>query len=231
MSKWPKQLIRLTDEQKNIKDDFMKYWHEVLPKKFNLIEKFNHTYAIKNCRRLGGRVLEIGAGIGEHIFYENLLDTKYFALEIRPDMAAVIEQRFPSVKVIVGDCQKKQPFPDNYFDRILAVHVLEHLPDLPSALREAHRILKTEGEFCVMIPCEGGLAYWLARKISAERLFKKRYNMDYNMFIKTEHINKPKEILEELKPYFKIKKGLFWPLFVPNIHLNLVIGLILEPKK
>ena len=32
VSKWPKTFPPLTPEQKRISDDFMKYWHEVLPK-------------------------------------------------------------------------------------------------------------------------------------------------------------------------------------------------------
>ena len=175
----------------------MKYWHEVLPKKYGLIEKFNHTYPVKHSES-SGKVLEIGAGLGEHIKYENLENLDYYALEILPNMAGVIKNAFPMVKVTVGDCQEKIDFPNNFFDRVNAIHVLEHLPDLPGALREINRVLRPNGDFCVVIPCEGGLAYSLARKISAERIFKKRYGLDYEFFIKTEHINKPKEIMLEL---------------------------------
>ena len=66
MSKWPKQLPELTDEQRRIKDDWMKYWLGVLPNRYAAIERFNHGYPVRSCRP-GGRVLEIGAGVGEHI--------------------------------------------------------------------------------------------------------------------------------------------------------------------
>src|SRR5690349_20198224 len=42
--KWPKTFPPLTEEQKRISDDFMKAWHEVLPQKYGVIEKFNHGY-------------------------------------------------------------------------------------------------------------------------------------------------------------------------------------------
>lgn len=230
INKWPKKIMPLSAEQIKIKDDFMKYWHEVLPAKYGLFDKFNQGFPVRFSKH-GGRVLEIGAGLGEHISFEPLSNLEYYALELRPDMAGVIKERFPQVRVIVGDCQEPTGFTDNYFDRVNAVHVLEHLPNLPAALKEIQRILKPTGELAVVIPCEGSLAYLLARKISAERLFVRRYKTKYDFFIKTEHINLPKEIFEELDCFFRIKTTRFFPLILPINHLNLGIGLILEPKK
>ena len=46
-SRWPKALRPLTDEQKYIREDFYKLWLDVLPKRFGLVEKFNHQYALR----------------------------------------------------------------------------------------------------------------------------------------------------------------------------------------
>lgn len=227
-SKWPKKLAILTDKQKWIKDDFMKYWHEVLPKRYGLIEKFNHEFSVKR-RTLGGRVLEIGAGLGEHIAYEDLSNTEYYALELRAEMALKISERFPTVRTIVGDCQERLNFSDKYFNTVIAIHVLEHLPNLPKALSEVRRVIKDDGQFFVVIPCEGGLAYSLARKISAQRIFEKRYQMKYDWCIGSEHINVPKEIIEELEKFFTIKDKSYFPFKLPSINANFVIGLALTP--
>jgi SAM-dependent methyltransferase len=228
-TKWPKELLSLTPEQRRIKDDFMKHWHEVLPRRFGIVDRFNHEYPARHATRKG-RVLEIGSGLGEHIEYEDLAGVEYHALEFRENMSAEIRKRFPHVNVITGDCEQRIDFPDAYFDRILAIHVLEHLPNLPAAIREARRLLKPDGEFMVVIPCEGGLAYSLARKISAQRIFEARYKTSYDWFIKTEHINMPSEILAELNPHFETVNSHFFPLHVPSITLNLVIGLTLRPR-
>jgi SAM-dependent methyltransferase len=229
-NKWPKKSPILTEEQKRIKADFMKYWHEVLPAKYTAIERFNHGFPAKN-RKQGGKTLEIGAGLGEHIKYENLSGVDYYALEILPNMAEVIKKRYPQLKVIVGDCEKELPFEKDYFDKVVAIHVLEHLADLPAALREIQRVLKPTGEFYAVIPCEGGLLHALAREISAKRIFVKRYKMKYDWLIKTEHVNKPREIILELKKKFQITKKTFFPFFLPSVAFNLVIGLILKPRK
>ena len=65
-------------------------------------------------------------------------------------------------------------------------------------------MLKPSGRFVVVIPCEGGLAYSLARRVSAQRVFEKRYGMSYRWCIESEHINVPGEIIEECRPYFRI---------------------------
>ena len=175
---WPKIIPPLNAEQKRISDDFMKYWHEVLPKKYGVIDDFNHGYAVRHAPESFRTTLEIGAGLGEHIAYEKLTpeqEANYVALELRENMAAEIRRRFPRVQARVGDCQERLDFADGSFDRILAIHVLEHLPNLPATVREMHRLCRPgTGILSVVIPCEGSLAYSLARKISAQRIFEKR---------------------------------------------------------
>lgn len=234
MSKWPKKIPELTNEQKRISDDFMKYWHEVLPHKYGIIEKFNHNYPVYNKPNQFKTTLEIGAGLAEHFVYEKLTkeqELNYTALELRADMVEIIKQKFPYIQAIQGDCQKRLDFCDGYFDRILAIHVLEHLTDLPSAIIEMYRLCnKKNGVFSVVIPCEGGLAYSLARHISAQRIFEKQYKQSYKWFIESEHVNKPEEILEELNKYFKIADRSYFPLLIPFTFCNLCIGLTLVPR-
>jgi SAM-dependent methyltransferase len=213
----------------------MKLWHEVLPKRFGAIERFNHEFPVKYSQRDFKTTLEIGAGLGEHIRYERLTpvqEENYYANEFRENMAARIRETYPRVKTVVGDCQQRMDFSDGFFDRVIAVHVLEHLPNLPATIREAYRLVdKPRGRFLVVIPCEGSPAYSVARKISAERVYKKRYGGDYSWFYKREHINLPREILAELNPYFTVEARSFFPLpFLPFIFNNLVIGLSLIPR-
>ena len=50
----------------------MHYWHTVLPKKYKLVDYFNNNYVIKNQCLNFIKTLEIGAGIGEYLFYETI---------------------------------------------------------------------------------------------------------------------------------------------------------------
>jgi SAM-dependent methyltransferase len=228
---WPKQLPVLSDEQKRAREDFMLHWHKVLPGKYGMIERFNHRGAFTEPIQPGTRTLEIGAGIGAHIEFEDLSLQTYVANELREEMAAEIKKRFPQVEVLIGDVQAGLPCESASFDRVLAVHVLEHLPRLPDALAEIRRVLKSDGFFQVVIPCEGSLAYTLARNISARREFEKRNNMSYDFVVESEHVNLAHEIVFALKKQFTVERKKFFPLnIVPIQACNLVISLLCRPK-
>jgi ubiquinone/menaquinone biosynthesis C-methylase UbiE len=234
-SKWPKVLPPLTEKQKYISNEFMRIWHEVLPKHYGIAERFNQVFPVKHSNKDFLTTLEIGAGLGEHIGYEKLSSEQansYYALEMRENMAEQIRTRFPQVQTVVGDCQERLDFQDGHFDRILAIHVLEHLPNLPKCIEEAYRLInKTKGQFIIVIPTEGSPAYSLGRKISAERVYKKHFGGDYSWFYKREHINLPLEIIHELEKYFIIEKKRTFPFpFLPFIFCNLCIGIVLKPK-
>ena len=236
-SVWPKVLPPLNAEQQKRSDAFMKLWHEELAgrKRYGLLERFDHGFPIKNSAASFRTTLEIGAGLGEHLAYEKLTpeqEAGYYCNEYRENMAAEIRRRFPKVQTVVGDCQQRMDFADGFFDRILAIHVLEHLPNLPACIRELYRLVnKQTGRLLIVIPTEGSLAYSVARKISAERVWNRHFDVDYAEFYKREHINVPHEILAELKPYFTIETRGFFPLpFLPLIAANLVIGFSMKPR-
>jgi SAM-dependent methyltransferase len=230
---WPKVLPPVTPEQAAIFDDFMKTWHEVLPNRYGVIDRFNHSFPVRHSKPFR-RTLEIGAGLGEHLNYEKLTDAQeqeYYALELRENMAEGIRAKHPRINAIVGDCQQRLGFDDGYFDRIVAIHVLEHLPNLPACVAEMRRLMSSDGQLLVVIPCEGGLAYSFARLISSKRIFEKKYGIAYSTFISREHINLPNEIIDELDKHFSVAAKRFFPFNpIRSVSVNLCIGLVLTPR-
>jgi SAM-dependent methyltransferase len=223
--KWPKIPPPLTREQIDIMNDWMQHWHGVLPQKYGVIEHFNHTYPLSHRPSGHIRTLELGAGLGAHAELEDLLTQEYHCVEIRENMAAEIRRRFPSITVLTEDCQGRLPYQDGFFDRIVAVHVLEHLPYLPRAITEAKRLLKLDGIFSIVIPCDPGVAYEFARKISSERIFRRRYKLPYMWLMRREHLNSPGEILSLLGNAFEEIDREYFPLrFLPISQANLCIG-------
>lgn len=232
-NKWPKPLPKLTASQEDIRDKWMFYWHEKLPtSKFALMEKFNQYWGFKRDKLpLNCTTLEIGVGLGGHIPFEDLSIQKYYALDLRPDMVFKCSERFPEVKVLLGDIQKPLELPDKFFDRIIAVNVLEHLNNLPEALTQIRRLLKSTG-FCeFIIPFEGKPIYSIARALSTSIVFKRTFKMSYDWCIKSEHCNTCEEILKEVDiAGFRITWKRFFPFLIPSSLLNLALGIRCEFK-
>lgn len=62
-------------------------------------------------------------------------------------------------------------FPDESFDVITAIEVIEHIPDLAKALREVKRVLKRGGMFCItcpnrLFPFETHGVFWQGREVA-----------------------------------------------------------------
>ena len=188
----PKSFSPMTAEQGRIADDWMHYWHTAALPGFDLIEKFNHGYPLRHLPEGAGfRTIEIGAGSGGQLAVEDLTLQDYHCVELREAMAAELRSRYPTVTVVVGNCERQIPYADDYFDRATAVHVLEHLQDLPSAVSELYRVLRPGAMLWIVIPCDPGLAYEIARITTSERLFRRRYKMSYRWLMRREHVNSP----------------------------------------
>ncbi len=225
--------IEISDKMKKINDDWQKYFHQTNKNDFAKIISWGHEYVVKNSPKNFKTTLEIGPGLGEHLNYEKLTTEQkdnYYGLEIRDNMAEEIKAKYPFVKLKIGDCQEKINLPDKSVDRIIAIHLLEHLENLEKFLKQARSILSRKGVLLAVIPCEGGLGYSLGRSFTTKRMFEKRYKMPYRNFIQYEHPNTASKVLKLIPKYFVIIDKKFYPLGAPLVDLNLVIGLKLAPK-
>lgn len=230
---WPKKIPEMSLEKKKINDDWQKYFHNINRDKFSSITHWGHEYVARNAPANFIKTLEVGPGLGEHLKYEKLSDEQknnYVGIEMRNNMAEEIRLNYPFVKILIGDCQDYIDYPTGYFDRIIAMHILEHLPNLPMFLKQACRLLSDNGVLQIVIPCEGGIGYSLGRALTSKRIFEKRYKLPYGEFISYEHVNNAREIVKELKKYFILKDRKFYPSKIPFIDANLIIGLTLVKK-
>ena len=221
----------MTPRQEAAREGFMKRWHEDLPTKYGMIEAFNHRSVATLSIKTGSRTLEVGAGLGAHARFEDLTAQDYYCMDYREEFCKSLRKSFPPEHVLCGNIEQRLPWPDGFFDRVVVIHVLEHLRNLPAALAEIHRLLRPDGVFDVVLPCEGGLAYTIARRFSAERLFRREFKMDYTPIIRNEHVSTLAEIEVELDDWFERGSGAYFPLRVPIPTLNLVVAYRLTPRR
>lgn len=103
------------------------------------------------ARRLMGRALDIGCGIGDMLVYR----ANTVGVDINPRTVAFCKARGAHAVLMRPD---ELPFADGEFDSVLMDNVLEHIPDPGCLLAEAHRILRTGGRLLVGVPGARGWA-------------------------------------------------------------------------
>lgn len=84
----------------------------------------------------GNAVLDIGARDG---YYSRLLTGKYQTVTALDLVAPAIDH--PRVRCVAGDVTKLE-FPDDSFDGVICLEVLEHIPALEDACREIIRVAR-----------------------------------------------------------------------------------------
>ena len=137
----------------------------------------------------GFKILELGAGEGEHIQFVQEDYLEYIALDIDSQrLSHIHSMSIRGVKTFCGDALLLN-FPDETFDRVIATCLLAHLIAPESALLEWRRVLKPGGKLTIYIPCEPGLALKVFRNLFTKPKATKLGYGGYDLFIARDHVN------------------------------------------
>lgn len=185
------------------------------------------TYGWEQRWPASGWAIDVGCGQGYHWKY--VPDrSRLIGFDIRLESLLKIRERFPDAILIQGNLLNL-PFKSASIDRASSVYALEHIYYLEDALAEIARVLVAKAKFLVGLPCEGGLAWTLGRKLTSERTMSKRYNVDYRRYIALEHCNTAARVEKAMSFHFRqIERKLFPLPFLPLIGGNLTLSIAAE---
>ena len=93
------------------------------------------------------------------------------------------------------------------YERITSVATLEHVCDLPALVAQGALLLAEGGQFRAGIPSEGTILWRLGWQTTTALDFKARYNLDYEVLMKYEHVNTAREIEMVLRYFFSEVRG------------------------
>jgi ubiquinone/menaquinone biosynthesis C-methylase UbiE len=168
------------------------------------------------------QVLEIGAGTLAHLPFVRHRFDRYIAsdhddlvldpMRLRLLPPGVEQQRVEGSKL---------PFSNDSFDRLIATHVLEHVPAPHLAVEEWARVLKPGGVLSIILTCDPGLAWRQGRHLGPRRKAE-RVGLPYDYYMAREHINSIFNLLQIMKYHFPRRKEMWWPLRVPLPDINLI---------
>lgn len=124
--------------------------------KRSLFEKAYHfvkQIALKNKLALinslqpnKGRILDIGAGTGDFLLTAQENGWQTIGLEPSPRAKGI------AIKKGISFVEDTKELESNSFDTITMWHVLEHVPDLDSQIKELKRLLKPDGTLIIAVP-------------------------------------------------------------------------------
>ncbi len=113
-------------------------------------------------------ILDIGCGAGNMIHHLRRYG-RVHGVELDPRPVQIARARGYDVRQ--GDATRGLPFPDECFDLVTALDVIEHVDDDGALLREAARVLKPGGTLLVTTPAFG----WLWSYNDELNAHKRRY--------------------------------------------------------
>ena len=124
------------------------YDHDANP--LQALEESHVRAAMGDVR--GREVLDLGCGTGRHAAWLARAGARVTALDFSEGMLAEARRNVPPggrVRFIAHDLHEPLPLREGSSDAVVSGLVLEHLRDLPTFFREAHRVLRPDGRAVV----------------------------------------------------------------------------------
>lgn len=156
--------------------------------------------------KVKGNVLEIGFGTGLNLdFYPSSI-TEITTVDKNPGMNKYALKRISKSQIKVSNyvlSGEELPFGNNTFDSVVTTYTLCSIKNVESALKEIHRVLKSNGEFFFL---EHGLAdrpkiqKWQNRLNKFQNLWADGCNLNRNI---KELISNAGFIFKELNTYYQ----------------------------
>lgn len=169
-----------------------------------------------------GTVLEVGAGGGQHLRHVRHRYDRYIMTDMRADLleASMARQGGVNGVEVRSEDAGALSMPDASVDRLIASHVLEHLPDPHEVLREWYRVVRPGGVLSILLPCDPGLLWRVGRSFGPRRAAQKT-GMPYDYVMAREHINSIFNLRALIDYYFGKVPDAWWPARVALPDLNL----------
>ena len=176
------------------------------------------------------KVLEIGAGQGEHLKFVRHKFSKYIMSDLLP---IKVQPTNSNVECMSFDASSI-PFEDKFFDRCLMMCVLHHVQDTEKVLNEIKRVTKTKeegqeggGVISIFLPHDPLFANRLNRRLFVTPRVNKLGFPDYELVNALEHRNHYHSIMTQINYIFSgaeisVRQYPFH-LRVPNINLFSII--------
>jgi phosphatidylethanolamine/phosphatidyl-N-methylethanolamine N-methyltransferase len=172
-------------------------------------------------KKFFAKVLEIGAGTGEHLEFINHKFDEYILTDIRKPILATPWAVDPKIMCVEANAEDL-PFQDRSFDRIICTCLLHHVEKPEKVLTEILRLLKSDGEAMIYLTCDPGLMTRLVRRLTTQRAAERAGYQGFELLMAREHRNHIGSLLSLVKFVFRDRniRIRYLPFGLPSWNLN-----------
>ncbi len=227
-----KDSILKKTEEEIINDYYQKFFHSlcytgVQKSGSSFLHKAIESYWINEISN-GFKILELGAGRGEHFPFVNLRNSqevKYYAVDIDDRNFVDFDMGTKNSLVWSKENVEKLSFDDNSFDRVLATCLMLHVDKPFDALREIRRVTKVGGEICLAYPISSGFLLSLFKYFHTYPKARKLGLNEIDLVYALEHPNELKNLLTLQKHIFSedMVKNNFLPFKFRSLNFNILV--------
>jgi 2-polyprenyl-6-hydroxyphenyl methylase/3-demethylubiquinone-9 3-methyltransferase len=102
----------------------------------------------------GEKLLDVGCGDGDFMFMVRDKFRECYGVDVSAQRIEKAKELPNKEKFHFFECDVDEGlhFPDNFFDAVTCIAVLEHVFNPPNLVKEIHRVLKPGGIFLVQVP-------------------------------------------------------------------------------
>lgn len=106
-----------------------------------------------------GRFLDFGCGSCGLLVQVKVRCTEHHGVDVNTEAVDQARKQYPAFTMGLIGLDGKTDYPDEYFDTIAIIEVIEHVPDERDTLAEISRILKPGGKLLLTTPHRGLLTF------------------------------------------------------------------------
>ena len=214
---YKKEIFRNLDKKYNshLYSGLLGYLMNYCHKKLEIFKKKNNY----------DKILEVGAGSAPHLKYLTHSYNEYHIAETSDYASDFFKQNLNNKIKFTKYDGKKLPYDNEFFDRIIISHCLEHILSPEEFIFEMMSKLKKGGVLSISLPTDPGIAWRLGRMFIRLFSIKRTYNIsgeEYQYINATEHVNSIFNLISIIRYHFKgTIDERFYPFLIKSPDLNL----------
>jgi len=215
----------------------MRQWNKIFKEygKFFTKPQEDIPKIVKLFREKGvKKALDLGCGSGRHIVYLAKHGFEVYGIDIAPKGIGItkswLKKEKLKARLKIGNIYKKLPYPNNFFDALISIQVLNHnrIGNIRKLIKEIERILKPEGLIFITVSRRGSIKdipkekLWKIRRVMGEAVKSQSIYKEEDTVVPRAELPKLLKGVKEIGAKYGFKSVCYGHAGDGNLHVNII---------